>query len=76
MGHALVRFLRIMSVNDDRTEERSWEGRESEEEEVFGAEAVGGGEGTTADEDGVAAGVGDGEGTPAVEDGVEEADGD
>ena len=39
-----MRFLRIMSVNDDRTEERSREGKESEEEEkeeevVVGAEA-------------------------------------
>ena len=68
-----MRFLRIMSENDDRTEERSREGKEPEEEEVVGEEVVGGGEGTTADEDGVAEGVGGGEGAAAAEDGVEEA---
>ena len=47
-------------------------GRSPRRRSVVGAEAVGGGEGTTADEDGVAAGVGVGEGTPAAEDGVEE----
>ena len=70
---APVRFLRIMSANDHRTEGGSWEGKEPEEEEVVGEEVVGGGEDTTADEDGVAEGAGGGERAAAAEDGVEEA---
>ena len=57
-----MRFLRIMSENNDRTEERSRERKEPEGEEVVGKEIVGGGEGTTADEDGVAGGSGTGNG--------------
>ena len=59
-----MRFLRIMSENDDRTEERSRGGAEPEEVEVVGEEVVG------ADEDGVEEGIGEGEGTAAAEDGV------
>ena len=47
-------FLRIMNENVNRTEERSRKGKGPEEEEVVGEEVVGGGEGTTADGDGVA----------------------
>ena len=48
-------FLRIMSVNDDRTAEMIREEKEpEEEEEVVRAEAIGGGGGTTEDADGVA----------------------
>ena len=46
-----MRFLRIMNENDDRTEERSREEKEPEEEEVVRAEAIGGGVGTTAEVD-------------------------
>ena len=70
-----MRFLRIMSVNDDRTAEMSREEKEPEEEVVVRAEAFGGGGGTTADVDGVSGGIGDGEGRPAAEGGVEEAAG-
>ena len=59
-----MRFLRIMSENDDRTEERSREGPEPEEVEVVGEGVVG------ADEDAVEEGIGEGEGTAAAEDGV------
>ena len=38
-----MRSLRIMSLNGDRTAETSREGKESEEEGAFGAEAIGGG---------------------------------
>ena len=62
-----MRFLRIMSVNDDRTAEKSEEGK------VVGAEAIGGGGGATEDVDCVAVGIGDGEWRPAAEDGVVEA---
>ena len=68
-----MRFLRIMNENDDRTDERPREGKEPAEEGVVEEEVVGGGEGTTADDDGVAEGVGGGEGAAAAEDGVEEA---
>ena len=53
-----MRFLRTLSENNDRTVERSREGKEPEGEEVVGERVVGGGEGTTADEDGVAEGSG------------------
>ena len=36
-----MRFLRIMSENDDRTEESSREGKKPEEVEVAGEEVVG-----------------------------------
>ena len=76
-----MRFLRIMSVNDDRPEERSREGKETEGEKVF-AEGVGVREGAAAVVDGVeekvteeeevvTEGVGDGEGAATVVDGVE-----
>ena len=59
-----MRFLRIMSEYDDRTEERSRKGKEPEEVEVAGEEVVG------ADEDGAEEWTGEGEGTAATEDGV------
>ena len=55
-----MRFLRIMSVNNDRTAEMSRGEKEPEEEEGVRAEAIGGGGGTTADVDGAAGGIGDG----------------